>query len=117
VCSLSQQRNHNKRVRYKIHFTEKTMKLTLKILKIAFFSIAFLAIIVVLLFGYKDIPLEELKAKYAPKPSAFVSVDGMDVHFRDEGNLADSIPIVLIHGTGASLHTFEDWTAQLKNEY
>jgi pimeloyl-ACP methyl ester carboxylesterase len=93
------------------------MKLIVKILKIAFFSIAFLAIIIVLLFGYRDIPLEELKAKYAPKPSSFVSVGGMDVHFRDEGNLADSIPIVLIHGTGASLHTFEDWTAQLKNDY
>jgi pimeloyl-ACP methyl ester carboxylesterase len=93
------------------------MKLALKILKIVFFSIAFLAIIVVLLFGYRGIPLEELKAKYAPAPSNFVSVDGMDVHFRDEGNSADSIPIVLIHGTGASLHTFEDWTAQLKNDY
>jgi pimeloyl-ACP methyl ester carboxylesterase len=41
----------------------------------------------------------------------------MDVHFRDEGDATDSIPIVLIHGTAASLHTFNDWTAQLKQDY
>lgn len=93
------------------------MKSIAKILKIVFLSSTFLAILIVLLFGYRDIPLEELKAKYAPVPSSFVSVDGMDVHFRDEGNTADSIPIVLIHGTGSSLHTFEDWTVQLKNDY
>jgi pimeloyl-ACP methyl ester carboxylesterase len=38
----------------------------------------------------------------------------MDVHFRDEGNSADTIPIVLIHGTGSSLHTFDKWADGLK---
>lgn len=93
------------------------MKLITKIIKIFLFSIGFLAIIIVSLYGYRDIPLEELKAKYAPAPSTFISVNGMDVHFRDEGDAADSIPIVLIHGTGSSLHTFEGWTAQLKRDY
>jgi pimeloyl-ACP methyl ester carboxylesterase len=93
------------------------VKLITKIIKIFLFSIGFLAIIIVSLYGYRDIPLEELKAKYAPAPSTFISVNGMDVHFRDEGDAADSIPIVLIHGTGSSLHTFEGWTAQLKRDY
>jgi pimeloyl-ACP methyl ester carboxylesterase len=93
------------------------VKLITKIIKIFLFSIGFLAIIIVSLYGYRDIPLEELKAKYAPAPSTFISVNGMDVHFRDEGDAADSIPIVLIHGTGSSLHTFEDWTTQLKQDY
>jgi pimeloyl-ACP methyl ester carboxylesterase len=39
----------------------------------------------------------------------------MDVHFRDEGDKTDSIPIVLIHGTAASLHTFDLWTNSLIN--
>jgi len=86
-----------------------------KIVKILLFSIGFLAIIIVSLYGYRDIPLEELKAKYAPPPSTFISVSGMDVHLRDEGDSTDSIPIVLIHGTGSSLHTFEGWTSQLKS--
>ena len=70
-----------------------------------------------LLWGYKDIPLEELKTKYANESSQFIPMDGMDVHYRDEGNLNDSLPIVLIHGTGASLHTFDAWTEDLKKEY
>ena len=64
-------------------------------------------------FGYRDIPLEDLKETYATTPSSFISVDEMDVHYRDEGKATDSIPIVLIHGTGSSLHTFNDWTTQL----
>ena len=74
-----------------------------------------LAIIaVVLLFGHRDIPLNKLKAKYTNAASAFIEVNGMDVHFRDEGDLSDSIPIVLIHGTASSLHTFDAWADSLK---
>jgi pimeloyl-ACP methyl ester carboxylesterase len=93
------------------------MKLSNTSLKATLLGIVILATVIVSLYGYRDIPLEELKTKYAPAPSAFISVKGMDVHFRDEGNSADSIPIVLLHGTGSSLHTFEDWTIQLKQDY
>lgn len=93
------------------------MKFISKFIKILLFSIGLLVIFLVSFYGYRDIPLTELKAKYAQSPSAFMFVDGMDVHFRDEGNPTDTIPIVLIHGTGASLHTFNDWTATLKNDY
>jgi pimeloyl-ACP methyl ester carboxylesterase len=79
------------------------------------FSIGLLVILIISFYGYRDIPLTELKAKYAQSPSAFISIDGMDVHYRDEGNPTDTIPIVLIHGTASSLHTFDNWTATLKN--
>jgi pimeloyl-ACP methyl ester carboxylesterase len=69
-----------------------------------------------LFFGYTDKPIAELKEKYATAPSAFLSIDGMEVHYRDEGNKADSLPLVLIHGTGSSLHTFDAWTSELKKE-
>lgn len=89
----------------------------LKFIKISVLIIGLLVILIAAFFGYRDIPLEDLKAKYASPPSSFISVDGMNVHFRDEGNARDSIPIVLIHGTGSSLHTFEDWTTRLKQDY
>lgn len=93
------------------------MKSMARIIKISLLSIGLLVVLLIFLFGYRDIPLEDLKAKYAPSPSSFIIVDGMDVHFRDEGNANDSIPIVLIHGTGSSLHTFNDWTTRLTDDY
>lgn len=74
-------------------------------------------LLVVLFFGHRDIPLETLKAKYAGGASQFLSVKGMQVHYRDEGNPMDSLPLVLIHGTGSSLHTFDAWTAKLQGNH
>ncbi|MCT4698811.1 alpha/beta fold hydrolase [Tenacibaculum haliotis] len=86
---------------------KKIVKVTLLIIALVFTSI-------VVFYGYQDIPVEKLKEKYANKASSFVAINGMDVHYRDEGVKSDSIPIVLIHGTGASLHTFDAWTDELK---
>lgn len=88
-----------------------------KIFKILVLSLALLVLGVVLLFGYSDIPLDELKSRYTNEASAFIDVDGMQVHYRDEGAKSDSIPLVLIHGTGSSLHTFDDWTMNLKSKH
>ena len=65
-------------------------------------------------YWQNDIPLADLKATYAPAPSKFVQVNDVLVHYRDEGNRADTTPIVLIHGTAASLHTWEAWAKELK---
>ncbi len=61
-----------------------------------------------------DIPVEALAARWAPPPSRFVDVKGLKVHLRDEGRADDPVPLVLIHGTSASLHTWEGWVAALK---
>jgi pimeloyl-ACP methyl ester carboxylesterase len=92
------------------------MNRTIKFFKGFLISIVTILLIILILFGHIDKSLAELKAKYCNTVSAFISVDSMDVHFRDEGNATDSIPIVLLHGTGASLHTFDAWAAVLKNE-
>lgn len=77
-----------------------------------------LLIIGFVVFNWKnDVSVEELKKKYANAESEFIEIDGMQVHFRDQGILKDSLPIVLIHGTGASLHTWEPWVKELKNEH
>ena len=81
-------------------------------------SLALLLIIaVILMFGHRDIPLNDLKIKYANSNSSFIAVNGMDVHFRDEGLKTDTIPIVLIHGTGSSLYTFNEWSDRLKKSH
>ena len=61
-----------------------------------------------------DRPVEQLKARWAPPPSVFLDIVGMKVHLRDEGPRDDPSPIVLIHGTSASLHTWEGWAQALK---
>jgi len=61
-----------------------------------------------------DRPLEALKARWAPPPSRFIPMDGMQVHLRDEGPRDDPTPIVLLHGTGSSLHTWDAWADRLK---
>ena len=90
------------------------MSYMIKFLKILLALTIALTTLMLLFFGHRDIPLDELKLKYTNKHSSFVSVNGMNVHFRDEGNKADTIPIILIHGTGSSLHTFDVWTNKLK---
>jgi pimeloyl-ACP methyl ester carboxylesterase len=60
---------------------------------------------------YSDISVDELKVEYANQYSNFIEIDGMQVHYRIEG---EGFPIVLIHGTASSLHTWDAWTKELK---
>lgn len=60
-----------------------------------------------------DRSVESLKARWAAPPSRFVALQGMQVHVRDEGPRDDPNPIVLIHGTSASLHTWDGWASAL----
>jgi pimeloyl-ACP methyl ester carboxylesterase len=60
-----------------------------------------------------DRPVEALVARWAPAPSDFIEVGGQLVHLRDEGPREDPMPIVLVHGTSASLHTWEGWAKPL----
>ena len=64
-----------------------------------------------------DRALADLKPRWALPPSQFVAVDGMLVHLRDQGPRDDPAPIVLLHGTSASLHTWEGWVAALQAHY
>jgi pimeloyl-ACP methyl ester carboxylesterase len=61
-----------------------------------------------------DLPRGALQARWAPPPSAFIEVGGQQVHYRDEGPRDDPAPIVLLHGTSSSLHTWEGWAAALR---
>jgi pimeloyl-ACP methyl ester carboxylesterase len=61
-----------------------------------------------------DVPVEELTARWAPAPSRFIALNGLQVHLRDEGPRDDSLPVVLIHGTSSSLHTWQGWADSLR---
>ena len=60
---------------------------------------------------YSDISVEDLKIEFTNEHSQFIEIDEVNVHYRDEG---EGFPIVLIHGTAASLHTWDAWTDELK---
>ena len=78
-----------------------------------------LALIVALFaWGYAgDIPASELRAKYANAESEFVDLGGgMTVHLRDEGP-KDAPAIILLHGSNASLHSWQQWVDRLGKEY
>lgn len=68
-----------------------------------------------ILFNYHpDISIERLKAKYTYPDSRFVDIQNMQVHYRITGQ---GPALVLLHGTGASLHTWEGWTEELKKDF
>jgi pimeloyl-ACP methyl ester carboxylesterase len=71
-----------------------------------------------------DRPVAELAARWAAPPSKFIGVQGLQVHLRDEGPRDTGapdmpqrpLPIVLLHGTSASLHTWDGWAADLRTD-
>lgn len=99
--------------------------------------LGFVATILVLLgiafyvFSASSIPRATLEAKYATAPSQFVDVaykstlpdadPALDakparVHYRIRG-AQDAPVLLLLHGSNASLFTWERWSTRLSNEY
>jgi len=63
-----------------------------------------------------DREVQSLVARWAPPPSDFLDLQGQLVHYRDEGPRSDVTPLVLLHGTSASLHTWEGWVKALRGQ-
>lgn len=81
------------------------------------------------------LPLDELKERWGGPTSRFLPMDGIEVHWRDEGPgvpsgrdgdgpaapavpsaamAADPPTILLLHGNGSSLHTWDGWAHRLR---
>lgn len=57
-----------------------------------------------------------LEAAHAGPPSRFLEVLGVRVHLRDTGP-RDGPAVLMLHGFGASLHTWEGWAAGLGDRF
>ncbi|HXK65971.1 MAG: alpha/beta hydrolase [Spirochaetes bacterium] len=66
--------------------------------------------------GMRNIPLDELKPKYANDASRFILINDTIIHIRDEGK-KDGPVLLLIHGVCASLHTWDGWVEILKDHF
>ena len=74
-------------------------------------------VIAFLILRTPDTDAAEMRAKYGGPPSQFVEIgDGVTVHLRDEGP-RDGLPIVLLHGSNADLHTWQPWVDGLTETY
>lgn len=63
-----------------------------------------------------DLDPRELEAKYGQPPSRFVQAAGARLHVRDTGP-RDGPAVVMIHGFGSSLHTWDGWANGLESEH
>ncbi len=61
-----------------------------------------------------DLPAAEVERQYLLKESKFADIAGQRVHYTDEGK---GEIVVLVHGTAASLHTWQAWTQELKKNF
>jgi pimeloyl-ACP methyl ester carboxylesterase len=61
-----------------------------------------------------DKPAAELEARYAAAPSQFVQAAGIRLHLRDTGP-RDAPAVLLLHGFGASLHSWDAWAEGLQD--
>ena len=63
-----------------------------------------------------DLDRSTLEARYFDRHSVYVEVEGIRLHVRDSGP-KDAPALLLLHGFGASLHTWEPWAQALDASY
>lgn len=68
------------------------------------------------LWFYRDIPSSVLEAKYAAPNSMFITLDGVRIHYRDEGP-RDGPVVVLNHAHWASVIMWDEWASALNDKY
>lgn len=80
------------------------------------FLLAVLGIVAlaIALWAYRDIPAAELEARYASPASRFLMVDGVRMHYRDEGQ---GPVVVLFHANFSNLIDWDPWVELLKDRY
>lgn len=91
------------------------MKFLRNLLKFTGFLLLLILLLIVSLIR-PDISVERLSETFANESSRFIAVDGMNLHYRDEGP-TDAPALLLLHGTFASLHTWDPWTETLTPEF
>ena len=86
----------------------------LKIITLVFTSLIFLA---ALYLWAPDKSKAELEKTYGSSKNAYVTALGVNLHFQDSGPSKNPIPILFLHGFGASLQTWDSWAQALSEDY
>ena len=86
----------------------------LKIIALAFISFILLA---ALYLWTPDKSKAELEKIYGSPKNAYVSALGVNLHYQDTGPSKNAIPILFLHGFGASLQTWDTWAQALSEDY
>ncbi len=64
--------------------------------------------------GIRSNAVDELKCKYCDGDSKFITINGMNIHYKDQGQ---GPVLVLLHGVVSFLHTWDGWYDELKDRY
>jgi len=86
----------------------------LKIIALAFIAFILLA---ALYLWTPDKSKAELEKIYGSPKNAYVSALGVNLHYQDTGPSKNAIPILFLHGFGASLQTWDTWAQALSEDY
>jgi len=89
----------------------------LKALKIIALALISLILLAALYLWTPDKSKAELEKIYGSPKNAYVSALGVNLHYQDTGPSKNAIPIVFLHGFGASLQTWETWAQALSEDY
>jgi pimeloyl-ACP methyl ester carboxylesterase len=90
------------------------------VMRILLWIVGILVALVALAFltlGDPAVPREVLVKKYGQAPSRYADLgNGITAHYRDQGNARGPV-LVLLHGSNASLHTWEPWVKILGDQF
>jgi pimeloyl-ACP methyl ester carboxylesterase len=90
------------------------MKKIFKILGLVLLAISTVVLITLIIFYKADIPSEENEKKYFTAESEYIEINENRIHIRKKGS---GFPILLIHGSFSSLHTWEVWQEIFSDDY
>lgn len=77
---------------------------------------AFLLALAVYGLWVPDLGFGELQKRYGSTPENVVSIDNMRIHYKDTGP-KDAPVLLLLHGFGSSLQTWDVWAEKLDQKY
>ena len=89
----------------------KSMSLSLVLL-----TSAFLLVLAAYGLWVPDLGFGELQKRYGSTPENVVSIESMRIHYKDTGP-KDAPVLLLLHGFGSSLQTWDVWAEKLDKKY
>lgn len=81
--------------------------------KVIFLLFLLFSILIASMYRF-DIPAKKIEKKYSYPNSQYFKYKGMRIHYCVDGK---GEPLVLVHGTASSLHTWDAWVNRLKNDF